>query len=288
MSESTSYADRHWTAPDGLKLHYRDYPGPGDRPPILCLPGLTRNARDFEPMAHAFSGKWRILCVELRGRGESDYAKDPSTYTPLHYLADIEALFAEAGIDRFVAVGTSLGGLLTMLLAASRPDRIAGAVLNDIGPVIEPSGLGRIREYVGQGRSYPTWMHAARSLKEQSGRLFPDYAISDWLDMAKRLMAVGGNGRIVFDYDMKIAEPFNAPEPAEAVDLWPAWRALAGRPVLVIRGGLSDILSAATLKRMVKEVPGTQTLTLKRVGHTPTLGERAAQEAIGQLLAEVG
>lgn len=288
MSESTSYADRHWTAPDGLKLHYRDYPGPGDRPPILCLPGLTRNARDFEPMAHAFSGKWRILCVELRGRGESDYAKDPSTYTPLHYLADIEALFAAAAIDRFVAVGTSLGGLLTMLLAASRPDRIAGAVLNDIGPVIEPSGLGRIREYVGQGRSYPTWMHAARSLKEQSGRLFPDYAISDWLDMAKRLMAVGGNGRIVFDYDMKIAEPFNAPEPAEAVDLWPAWRALAGRPVLVIRGGLSDILSAATLKRMVKEVPGTQTLTLKRVGHTPTLGERAAQEAIGQLLAQVG
>lgn len=288
MSESTSYADRYWTAPDGLKLHYRDYPGPSDHPPILCLPGLTRNARDFEPLAHAFSGKWRILCVELRGRGESDYAKDPSTYTPLHYLADIEALFAEAGIDRFVAVGTSLGGLLTMLLAASRPDRIAGAVLNDIGPVIEPSGLGRIREYVGQGRSYPTWMHAARSLKEQSGRLFPDYAISDWLDMAKRLMAVGGNGRIVFDYDMKIAEPFNAPEPAEAVDLWPAWRALAGRPALVIRGGLSDILSAATLKRMVKEVPGTQTLTLKRVGHTPTLGERAAQEAIGQLLAQVG
>lgn len=288
MSESTVYADRHWTAPDGLKLHYRDYAGPSDRPPVLCLPGLTRNARDFEPLAQAFSGKWRILCVELRGRGESDYAKDPSTYTPLHYLADIEALLAEAGIGRFVAVGTSLGGLLAMLLAASGPDRIAGAVLNDIGPVIEPSGLGRIREYVGQGRSYPTWMHAARSLKEQSGTLFPDYAISDWLDMAKRLMAVGGNGRIVFDYDMKIAEPFNAPEPAEAVNLWPAWRALAGRPVLVIRGGLSDILSAATLKRMVKEVPGTQTLTLKRVGHTPTLGEPAAQEAIGELLAQVG
>lgn len=287
MTESTAYTDEYWTAPDGLKLHYRHYAGPGERPPIVCLPGLTRNARDFEPLAQAFAGQWRMMCLDLRGRGESDYAKDPSTYTPLNYLADIEALLAETGITRFVAVGTSLGGLLTMLLGASGPGRIAGAVLNDIGPVIEPAGLDRIREYVGQGRSYPTWMHAARALKEQSGKLFPDYAISDWLGMAKRLMAVGGNGRIVFDYDMKIAEPFNAPEPAEAVDLWPAWRSLAGRPVLVIRGGFSDILSAATLRRMAKEVPGGRTLTLKRIGHTPSLGEPAAIEAIRQLLARV-
>lgn len=287
MSEGAAYSDGYWTVPDGLKLHYRDYAGPSDRPPILCLPGLTRNARDFEPVAQALAGQWRLICVELRGRGESDYAKDPSTYTPIQYLADIEALLAEAGITRFVAMGTSLGGLLTMLLAATGPERIAGAVLNDIGPAIEPAGLDRIREYVGQGRSYPTWMHAARSLKEQSGKLFPDYAISDWLTMAKRLMAVGGNGRIVFDYDMKIAEPFNTPEPAQPVDLWPAWRALAGRPTLVVRGGLSDILSAATLKRMVKENPGTEALTLKRVGHTPTLGEPTVQAAIGQLLARI-
>jgi len=283
------FENRFWTAPDGLKLHYRDYPGPAEKPPLLCIPGLTRNARDFEPLAEELAGKWRMICVELRGRGESDYAKDSATYMPLTYLADLEALLEQAGIGRFVAIGTSLGGVLTMMLAASGAERIAGAVLNDIGPVIEPKGIERIREYVGQGRTFPTWMHAARSLKEQSSRLFPDYAIADWLAMAKRLMAVSGNGRIVFDYDMKIAEPFNVPaDPAApAVDLWPAWRALRGRPVLAVRGALSDILSARTLKKMEKEVEGAEALTLARIGHTPTLGEPEARKAITKLLAKV-
>ncbi len=134
-----------------------------------------------------------MICVELRGGARATYAKDSATYTPVHYLADLEALLAEAGIARFVAVGTSLGGLLTMLLAATGAERIAGAVLNDIGPDIEPEGLARIREYVGQGRTFPTWMHAARGLADQAGALFPDYAISDWLAMAKR--ADGGLGQ---------------------------------------------------------------------------------------------
>ena len=286
MSEGAGFEDGFWTAPDGLTLHYRDYPGRADRPPLLCIPGLTRNARDFEPLAAALAGEWRMICVELRGRGESDYARDPASYVPLQYLADLEALLVQAGIARFVAVGTSLGGILAMLLAAAGPERIAGAVLNDIGPDIEPEGLARIRDYVGQGRTFPTWMHAARSLKEQSGALFPDYTISDWLGMAKRLMTVSGNGRVVFDYDMKIAEPFNTPG-AAAVDMWPAFRALAGRPVLVVRGALSDILSAATLKRMAKEIAGAETLTLARIGHTPTLGEPESRKAIARLLAKV-
>ncbi len=287
MGEGAAFQDGFWTAPDGLKLHYRDYPGRSDRPPLLCLPGLTRNARDFEPVAEAFAGEWRLICVDLRGRGESDYAKDSATYNPLQYVADIDALLEQAGIARFVAIGTSLGGILTMLLAMGGADRIAGAVLNDIGPVLEPAGVARIRDYVGQGRSFPTWMHAARALKESGGAIFPEFAITDWLIMAKRVMALGGNGRIAFDYDMKIAEPFNAPAASADFDLWPAWRALAGRPVLAIRGGLSDLLSAATLKRMVKEVPGTEAVTIKRVGHPPTLGEREAREGIARLLAKV-
>ncbi|MBS1239479.1 MAG: alpha/beta hydrolase [Proteobacteria bacterium] len=286
MSEGAGFEDGFWTAPDGLTLHYRDYPGRADRPPLLCIPGLTRNARDFEPLAAALAGEWRMICVELRGRGESDYARDPASYVPLQYLADLEALLVQAGIARFVAVGTSLGGILAMLLAAAGPERIAGAVLNDVGPDIDPEGLARIRDYVGQGRTFPTWMHAARSLQEQSGALFPDYTISDWLGMAKRLMTVSGNGRVVFDYDMKIAEPFNTPA-AAAADLWPAFRALAGRPVLVVRGALSDILSAATLKRMAKEIAGAETLTLARIGHTPTLGEPESRKAIARLLAKV-
>src|SRR6187551_1829458 len=143
MAEA-AYSEGEWTSADGLTLRYRDYPGRADRPPLLCIPGLTRNARDFEPLAAQLAGTWRMICVELRGRGESDYAKDSGTYMPLNYLADLEALLAQAGIERFVAVGTSLGGVLTMLLAASGAERIAGAVINDIGPVIEPQGIARI------------------------------------------------------------------------------------------------------------------------------------------------
>jgi pimeloyl-ACP methyl ester carboxylesterase len=152
-----------------LTLHYRDYPGRDDRPPILCIPGLTRNARDFEPVADAFAGEWRMICPDLRGRGDSDYARDSASYTPAQYVADIAALFESARLEKVVALGTSLGGIVTMLLAAQDAGRLAGVVLNDIGPEIEEAGLARIRDYVGQGRNFPTWMHAARALKETTG-----------------------------------------------------------------------------------------------------------------------
>jgi pimeloyl-ACP methyl ester carboxylesterase len=197
------------------------------------------------------------------------------------------ALFDQAGIQRAVMLGTSLGGIVIMLLAAAAPGRIAAAVLNDVGPEVEAAGLARIRDYVGQGRSFPTWMHAARSLKEQAGMAYPDYAIADWLRLAKRLMVVGPGGRIAFDYDMRIAEPFTRPEGSAPVDMWPAFRALAGRPVLALRGGLSDILSGGTLDRMARELPGLAAVTVPRVGHAPTLDEPAAQRAIAALLAKV-
>ncbi len=276
-----------WTSADGLTLRYRDYPGPSDRPPVLCIPGLTRNCRDFEPLAEALSGDWRVLCVDLRGRGLSDYARDSSSYQPLQYAADILALLDHLAIERVVAVGTSLGGIVIMLLAMRAPDRLAGVVLNDVGPEIEDAGLARIRTFVGQGRSFPTWMHAARGLREQAGPAHPDYAIADWLKLAKRLMAVGPGGRIAFDYDMKIAEPFQSAAGTAPVDMWPAFRALAGRPALAIRGELSDILSAATLERMKREVPELHTATVERAGHAPTLEEPEAQQAIARLLAKV-
>ena len=276
-----------WTSADGLTLRYRDYEGGSGRPALLCLPGLTRNARDFEPLAAAFAGEWRLICPDLRGRGQSAYAKDSATYARLHYLADVVALLDREGLERVVAVGTSLGGIVTMLLALQAPERLAGAVLNDIGPDIEQAGLARIREYVGQGRSFPTWIHAARGLREQGGHAYPGYTIADWLRFAKRLMAVGAGGRIAFDYDMKIAEPFQAAGPTEAADMWPAFRALAGRPLLAIRGELSDILSGATLARMEREMPGLETITVPGTGHPPTLEEPEAQGAIARLLAEV-
>jgi len=288
MSEA-GFSDGNWQSADGLNLHYRDHPGRMDRPPLLCIPGLTRNARDFEPLADAFAGEWRVIVAELRGRGDSDYAKDPATYNPAQYVGDIAALFEQAELEKAVLVGTSLGGIITMLLALAMPERIAGAVINDIGPEIAPAGMERIRDHVGQGRSFPTWMHAARALKETSGAVHPDFTIADWLAHAKRLMVLGGNGRIAFDYDMKIAEPIHAAPPGSemAFDLWPAWRALAGRPLLALRGELSDLLTPETFLRMAREVPEAECVTVTRVGHPPTLAEPVSQQAIARLLAKI-
>lgn len=288
MSKSApTFATGEWTSADGLTLRYRDYAGPADRPPILCIPGLTRNCRDFEPVADALAGEWRVICPDLRGRGQSDYAKDSASYQPLQYVADVLALLEHLGLASVVAIGTSLGGIVIMLLAMQAPERLAAVALNDVGPEIEPAGLARIRGYVGQGRSFPTWMHAARALREQAASAHPDFAISDWLRLAKRLMAVGPGGRIAFDYDMKIAEPFQTAEGTAPVDMWPAFRALDGRPILAIRGELSDILSADTLKRMKREVSDLDAVTIKRTGHAPTLEEPAAQKAIVKLLGKV-
>ncbi len=181
------WSDGYWLSSDGLRLHYRDYAGDASRPPIICIPGLTRNARDFEEVAARLAGQWRLICVELRGRGESAHARDPMTYMPVTYLQDMEALVAELRLKRFILFGTSLGGLITMLMAANGRERLAGALLNDIGPVLEARGLDRIRSYVGRSQNWPTWLHAARAIAEVQGDRYPDWEIDDWLVYAKRL-----------------------------------------------------------------------------------------------------
>jgi pimeloyl-ACP methyl ester carboxylesterase len=167
------------------------------------------------------------------------------------------------------------------------PQRIAGAVINDVGPVIDPAGLDRIRGYVGQGRSFQTWMHAARAIEETQAIAYPDYQVADWLDMAKRVMTLSGSERIVFDYDMKIAEPFSQDGAATGGDLWPGLDALKGKPVLVLRGELSDLLSRETLESVAQRLPDAETVTVPRVGHAPTLDEPEARAAIARLLAKV-
>jgi pimeloyl-ACP methyl ester carboxylesterase len=281
------WSDGYWWSNDGLRLHYRDYAGDASRPPIVCIPGLTRNARDFEAVADRLAGDWRLICVELRGRGDSAYAKDPMTYVPLTYLQDMEALIAELKLDRFILFGTSLGGLITMLLAASGSGRIAGALLNDIGPVLEPRGLDRIRSYVGRPLNWPTWLHAARAICEAQQDRYPDWEIDQWLVYAKRLCKLSQNGRIQFDYDMRIAEPFKLPGGETGFDLWPAFRALKGIPSLVVHGGISDLLSAETVARMTAEVPSMSSVTVPNVGHAPTLEEAEAVAAIDALLKKV-
>ena len=283
------YNDGYWWSPDGLRLHYRDYPGQEDgRPALLCLPGLTRNARDFEPLAEKLAGQWRMICPDMRGRAESAYAKDPMTYVPLTYLHDLERLLTDLALTRFVIVGTSLGGIIAMIMASTRPDRIAGAVINDVGPKIEEAGLARIRGYVGSGSTHPTWVHAARSVAENNADVFPGYRLDQWLAMAKRLYRLNSSGRVVLDYDMRIAEPLRVPGGETGVDLWPTLAGFRNLPTLIVRGGLSDLFSAATAERMREDIGGdTEIVTVPRVGHAPLLNEPEALAGIERLLERV-
>ncbi|RVQ69547.1 alpha/beta hydrolase [Croceicoccus ponticola] len=291
---ASGWRDRHWQTDDGLQLHYRDYAGPegSDEIPALCVPGLTCNVRDFHDLAMHLAMRRRVVTVDLRGRGDSEYAKDSGTYIPLQYAQDVQRLFPAAGMEQAVLVGSSLGGLVTMVLAMMEPQRIAGVVLNDIGPVVELRGLERIAEYVGLQRSYPTWMHAARAMQDTRKGVYPDWGLSDWLAEAKRAMELGGNGRITYDYDMRIGDAFASgrgqDKMAEAakIEFWDGFDALAGKPVLVVRGENSDILSGRTARDMVDRFADVELVSIGRVGHLPTLAEADALAAIDRLFDE--
>ncbi len=287
---TSQYEDRYWISSDGLKLYYRDYAGSDGNEaglPILCMHGLTRNSRDFEDLAEHLASDYRVIVPEMRGRGLSEYASDSDSYNPGVYVADVELLLEEQGIDHFIAIGTSMGGLMTMLMAAAKPGRIAGVVMNDIGPVIDPAGIARIGGYVGQQRTFPTWVHAAKAIASVHQSSFPEYDLDQWLRMAKRSMVVGQNGRISFDYDMAIAEPFSKPGNAAPPDLWSAFDALNDVPMVLVRGGLSDLISPETVEQMGRRNSAMTTVTVPNVGHAPTLDEPEARAAIDSLLAKL-
>jgi pimeloyl-ACP methyl ester carboxylesterase len=282
MSDAAS--DGYWQSADGLRLHYRVYGVRTAKAPVLCLPGLTRNWRDYAALAEHLSATRQVYCIDFRGRGGSEYAKDTATYIPPTYAADVELLLAEQNIDKFVAIGTSLGGIVSLILGGARPERLAALVLNDVGPVIDAAGLDRIKSYAGKSQSWDTWMHAARGIAEINASAYPKYKLEDWIAMAKRVCRLKSSGRIVFDYDMAIAEPLKTPGAETGVDLWPLFEAVRGVPTLYLRGKLSDILSPATLAEMVAR-GGGEAVTVPGVGHAPTLDEPVAREAIDGLLA---
>lgn len=278
------FEDGYWASADELRLHYRNYTGPASRAPLVCMPGLTRNARDFEPVANLLNGKRRMLAIDFRGRGESAHAKDPMTYLPITYAQDMDLLLRELNLKKFVLFGTSLGGIVSLLLAPQWKDRLAGVILNDVGPEIGKVGAERIRAYVGQGRSFETWMHAARAMAEAQGDVYPGYGLEEWLRFAKRTCKLASSGRIVFDYDMKISEPFKLPGGEAGVDLWPLYDLLLDVPMLILRGEKSDILEKATAAKMVKKAKQAQLVTIKGIGHAPSLDEPDAQLAIAGFL----
>jgi pimeloyl-ACP methyl ester carboxylesterase len=283
---SERFEDRCFTVGDGLRLHYRDYPGSADKPPILCLPGLTRNSRDWAEFAERYSPRFRVIALEFRGRGGSDYDPVPQRYNPLTYARDVLELLDQLGIDQAIFAGTSLGGLVTMTVAAMAPQRIFATIMNDVGPDIDPSGVERILTYVGKDRRFGGWDQAAEAIAANYGASFERYTHDDWVKMAQRNCRED-NGEIRFDYDMAIAEPFKTTGPTPHVDLWPFFAALAQKPLLVIRGAKSDLLTAATAARMQKAAPNMKLAVVPGVGHAPELNEPEAVAAIEEFLTSL-
>ena len=282
-----AWQDRYWTSKDGLRLHYRDYAGPADRPPILCLPGLTRNARDFEPVADRYAGEWRVICVDFRGRGESQPDPNSSNYRPEYYVADLLKLLDQLGIADAVFLGTSLGGICTMLLASTDAERIAGAMLNDIGPVVDQTGLDRIAGYVGREARFDSWDEVIALLAERNREVFPKWGAGEWERFARRILHEAPDG-IRFQYDMRIADNFRAATEGPRSANWQSYEALAGRPLLILRGERSDLFSAEVAQQMAERLAGdAELVVVPDTGHAPSLEEPEAQAGIDRLLERV-
>lgn len=280
---SAAYRERSLVVRDGLTLHYRDYPGESGKPPILCLHGLTRNSRDFADFAERYSPRFRVLALDFRGRGASDYDPIPARYLPITYAGDVVELLDQLGIPKAIFVGTSLGGLVTMIIAATAPQRIAASIINDVGPDVAPGGIDRILTYVGKDVRFKSWDDAAEKIASNYGAAFDRFTHQDWVKMAKRNCREE-NGEIRFDYDMAIAEPFKAAGPTPQVDLWPLFQALGSKPLLVIRGQKSDLLTAETAEKMKLVVPDVKIAVVEGVGHAPELSEPEAVAAIDEFL----
>ncbi|MGH7026875.1 alpha/beta fold hydrolase [Brevundimonas sp.] len=287
-----TYAERRWTSPDGLSLYARDY-APADGParlPVIAIHGLTRNSADFGVIAGliAASGR-RVLAVDVRGRGQSDRAPDPMTYRPDVYARDMLALMDQAGIEKAVFLGTSMGGLITMALTAIKPQAVAAAVINDIGPEVAPEGLARIAEYTGRKIEVRNWADAAAYARDINAVAFPLYGDADWDAFARRIFREGADGKPVLNYDPDISVPIKAAGAAALVpDLWPAFTALAtGRPALLVRGGTSDLLSNDIAGRMRQAAPSLAYVEVPGIGHAPMLDEPEARAAISEFLASV-
>jgi pimeloyl-ACP methyl ester carboxylesterase len=281
-----SWSDEYWTSRDGLKLHYRDYPGGADRPPLLCLHGLTRNARDFEALADRFAGEWRLIVPDFRGRGLSDADPNSMNYMPPTYAADVLQLLDELRIPRAIFIGTSLGGLVTMILASFANQRIAGALLNDVGPELSNVGLDRIRTYVGQPLLFRDWGDAADAFAAKYGEVHPRYGRDEWVRYSKRVCRETDGG-IALDYDMAIVDPFDQLYAESRANAWPLFLALAGRPVTILRGENSDLLTPDLAERMRDAIPGAELVTVPDVGHAPDFEEPESVAAVERLLQRV-
>jgi pimeloyl-ACP methyl ester carboxylesterase len=274
-ASADGYISRTISAPDGLKLHARDYtPADASALPVVCLPGLTRTAADFHALATALTRAEtprRVIAVDYRGRGLSEYDRDPRNYSALVELADVRAVLTALEVAPAIFIGTSRGGILTMLLAAAQPSALAGAVLNDIGPVIEAKGLMRIKSHVGKLPQPRDMAEAGQILKRLFDAQFPKLSDDDWRDAAALTWHLS-DGRPVLSYDPNLAATLKDVDIERAVPtLWPQFDALGALPLMVIRGLLSDLLSAETVAAMRARHPGLDVVEAPDEGHPPSL-----------------
>ena len=280
MVDSRSH--RFASADGRLELFARDYAGDG--PPLLLMHGLTRNSADFEPLAAHLAGRYRLIVPDQRGRGLSAYDPDASNYRPDIYAQDMFALLDSLEVREAGLIGTSMGGLMAMIMAAMQPARVTAAVFNDVGPVLDPAGLQRIAGYVGPAEPFANWNEAAERCAAINQDAFPDFAEDDWIAFARRTCRESDAGRVEFAYDPAIGGAFDA-APYQQPDLWPLWAALGDKPVLVIRGALSDLLTAATVERMKELHKGPfSACEVPQRGHAPLLDEPEALDAIRSFL----
>ena len=293
----TPYRPFRFFSADGLALAGRDYAPavPSDRRPVVCLPGLTRNSRDFEPLAARLvagsetSPARRVVTFEFRGRGASQYDPDPSRYNPLQELTDTLLGLKLLGLDRITAFGTSRGGIVTLLSGLVAPGLVQAAVLNDIGTEIDISGLMRIKGYVG--KTLPegiSWDNVVTAMRLANREVFPKLDEAAWHRFARRLHRDVG-GRAALDYDPALAATLAAVTPETPMpDLWAPFDSLAAIPMQVLRGALSDLLSAETVAKMAERHPGLEVVEVADQGHAPLLEDAPTLDAIVGFLDRVG
>jgi len=284
-----TWQDRWWFTDDGLRLYARDYPAaPGRvRLPVVCLHGLTRNSADFEDVAGYISkADRRVIVPDMRGRGLSENDSDPMNYHVWTYAKDVLSLCDGLGIGQAVFVGTSMGGLVTMVLSTLRPNLIRAAVLNDVGPVLSQKGLSRISAYARTRPSFRNWHDAAVFVAEQNRQAFPNYTPAEWLKFARRVCLKGKDGLLHLAYDARIAEAFDiASAAAGTYDMAACFASLAAnRKLLLVRGVLSDVLDETSAKRMAIAAPDMKRVDIDYTGHAPMLTEPAAQAAVADFL----
>ena len=284
--DAPPFRERHYTAQDGLRLYFRDYGVERTGAvPVLCLGGVTRNSKDFHGLALKMSAERRVVCPDYRGRGRSAYDPDWRNYHARTYLDDIRHLLVSLDMHRVAVIGTSLGGILAMGMGAAMPTVLKGALLNDIGPALQPESLAPIVAYMSDARTMPSLAAAADRLKATFPHL-PAKTPEDWLRIAANTYREEPDGTFRFDWDPAVVKPLLRAKP-QPIDLWPLFRSLKRIPVLAVRGALSSILTEATFRRMGEDMPCLARVTVPGVGHVPSLSEPEAQDAIRRWLATV-